>query len=75
MALRVCSKVSLWKYKATVIVHYAYLGEIKVTENVQRSMKLCIPRAKRAAMRAPGRREAVKVTIIVPALLSGLDGP
>jgi hypothetical protein len=74
-ALRVCRKVSLWKYKATAIVQYAYLVKSKVTENVQRSMKLCIPHAKRAAMRAPGRREAAKVTIIVPALLTGLDGP
>ena len=41
-ALRVCSEVALWKYKAIAIVQYAYLGESKVTENVQRSMKLCI---------------------------------
>ena len=70
-----CSKVALWKHKATAIVQYVCLAEGKVTENVQRSMKLCIPHAKRAAMKAPGRREAAKVTIIVPALLAGLDGP
>ena len=50
-----CRKVALWKYKATAIVQYAYLVESKVTENVQRWMKLCIPHAKRAAMPAPGR--------------------
>jgi len=63
------------EYKGTGIVQYAYLGESKVTENVRRSMKLCIPRAKRAFMRAPNRREAAKVTIIVLVLLAGLDGP
>lgn len=70
-----CNKVALWKYKGTGIVQYAYLGEGKVTGNMKRSMKLCISRAKQAAMWARYRREAAKVTIIVLALHTGLDGP
>ena len=57
----------------TEIVRYAYPGEGKVTENVKRSMRLCVFPAKRAAMRARSRREAAKVTTIVLALLTELD--
>jgi hypothetical protein len=62
------------KDKGTGIVQYAFLAESKVTENVKRSMNLCISRAKRAFMRVPNRRGAVKVTTIVLVLLTGLDG-
>jgi len=57
----------------TGIVRYADLGEGKVTENVKRSMRLCVFRAKRAVMRARSRREASKVTTIVLALLTESD--